>query len=96
MTTYVRLVNFTEKGLHEVKDTVKRAEAFKSLAKKHGATVKEMVWTHGPYDMVTIIDAPDDTTASALSLSDAKLGYKRVQTLRAFTAAEMEKILEKV
>ena len=96
MATYVRLVSFSDKGLHDIKDTVTRAEAFKSLAKKHGVTVKEIVWTHGPYDMVTIIDAPDETSASALSLSDAKLGYKRVQTLRAFTAAEMEKILEKV
>jgi uncharacterized protein with GYD domain len=96
MATYVRLVKFTDKGLHDIKDTVKRAEAFKSLAKKHGATVKEIVWTHGPYDMVTIIDAPDDISISALSLSDAKLGYKHAQTLRGFTAAEMEKILEKV
>ena len=95
MAIYVRLVNFTEKGFHEIKDTVKRAEAFKVLAGKHGVTVKDIIWTEGEYDMVTIIDAPDDTAASALALSEAKLGHKRVQTLRGFTAPEMRKILEK-
>ena len=96
MATYISLVNFTEKGIREISDTVKRADAFKKLAKKLGATVKELVWTQGMYDIVAIIDAPDDATASALSLSVAKLGNIRSQTLHAFTAAEMEKILEKV
>jgi len=96
MPIYVRLVNFTEKGLREIKDTVKRSEDFKDLAKKHGVTVKEIIWTDGGYDMVTIIDAPDDTAASALALSEAKLGHKRVQTLRGYTAAELEKILERI
>jgi len=96
MATYVSLVNFTEKGLHEVKDTVKRAEAFKALAKKLGANVKEIVWTQGAYDLVTIIDAPDAATASALMLSVSKLGNVRGQTLHGFTAAEMEKIIDKV
>ena len=95
MAIYVRLVNFTEKGLHEFQDTVKRAAAFKDLAEKHGVVVKDIFWTDGEYDMVTIIDAPNDAAASALALSEARLGHKRVQTLRGFTAAEMEKILEK-
>jgi uncharacterized protein with GYD domain len=96
MATYVSLVNFTEKGVREIADTVKRSDAFKKLAKKVGATVKELVWTQGKYDIVAIIEAPDDATASALFLSVARLGNIRSQTLRAFTAAEMEKVLEKV
>ena len=96
MATYVSLVNLTEKGAREINDTVKRADAFKTLAKKLGATVKELVWTQGKYDIVAIVEAPDDATASAVFLSAAKLGNIRSQTLRAFTAAEMEKILEKV
>ena len=96
MTTYVSLGNFTEKGLHDIKDTVKRSEAFRNLAKSVGATVKEIFWTHGAYDIVSIIEAPDDATASALALSVAKLGNIRAQTLRGFTAAEMEKILQKL
>jgi uncharacterized protein with GYD domain len=51
---------------------------------------------HGHYDAVSIIESPDDATATALAMSIAKLGNVRTQTLRAFSAAEMAKILEKV
>jgi uncharacterized protein with GYD domain len=65
-------------------------------AKEAGLTVKEIVWTQGPYDMITIVEGPDDTAISAMALSVAKLGNIRGQTLRAFTAAEMDKILAEV
>ena len=96
MPTYVTLANFTEKGLHDIKDTVKRGEAFKATAASHGAHVKEFLWTQGVYDMVCVIEAPDDTTMSALMLSALKLGNISGQTLRAFGPAEMDKILAKV
>jgi uncharacterized protein with GYD domain len=96
MPTYVTLSNFTEQGLRNIKDSPKRAEAFKNLAKEHGCTVKEILWTHGQYDVLAIVEAPDETAASSLALSIAKLGNVRGHTLRAFTAAEMAKILDKV
>ena len=96
MPTYVSLVSFTEQGVKNVKDTVKRSEAFKTSAKKHGCTVKELFWVHGLYDVVSIIESPDDAATTALAMGLAKLGYVRTQTLRAFSAAEMAKILEKV
>jgi uncharacterized protein with GYD domain len=82
--------------VHHVKDTVKRSEAYRKRAKKHGATVKEIIWTQGAQDIVTIIEAPDDETASAFILSADELGNVRSETLRGFTAGEMEKLLAKV
>jgi uncharacterized protein with GYD domain len=96
MPIYISLLSFTEKGLHDVKDTVKRSEAFKSMAKKHGVTVKEIYWTQGAHDVVTILEAADGAAVAGLALSSAKLGNVRGQTLRGFTASEMEKILAKV
>jgi uncharacterized protein with GYD domain len=96
MPTYVTLSNFTEQGMKNIKDTAKRAEAFKKAAKEAGITIKELLWTQGQYDVVTVLEAPDEMTANALALSVAKLGNIRGQTLRAFTAGEMEKILQKV
>ena len=96
MPIYVTLLRFTEKGIQHVKDTVKRSEAYRSRAKKHGATVKEIIWTQGAHDIVTIVEAPDDETASAFILSADELGNVRSETLRGFTAAEMEKLLAKV
>ncbi len=95
MPTFVTLANFTDQGIKNIKDTTKRAEAFKKAAKEAGITVKEIVWTHGPYDMITVVEGPDEITISAMALGVAKLGNIRGQTLRAFTADEMDKILAK-
>jgi uncharacterized protein with GYD domain len=89
-------MNFTHQGITNIKDTTKRADAFKSAAKKAGCTVRELYWTQGQYDVVTIMDAPDEASATALLMSIGKLGNVRTQTLRAFTAAELAPILDKV
>jgi uncharacterized protein with GYD domain len=96
MPIYVTLLRFTERGIHHVKDTIKRSEAYRNRAKKHGATVKEIIWTLGAHDIIAIVEAPDDETASAFILSADELGNVRSETLRGFTAGEMEKILAKV
>jgi uncharacterized protein with GYD domain len=96
MPTYVTLANFTQHGLHEIKATVTRVDAFKAAAKSAGAEVKEFFWTQGAYDMVCVIEAPDDVAMSVLMLNALKLGNVTGQTLRAFTAAEMGQILAKV
>jgi uncharacterized protein with GYD domain len=59
-------------------------------------TIKEVLWTQGQYDIVLISDGPDELAGSALALNTLKQGNVRGQTLRAFTAAEMAKILEQV
>ena len=41
-------------------------------------------------------DAPDEETLTAFTLSVGSLGNIRTQTMRAFSADEMNKILEKV
>lgn len=96
MPTFIVVANFTDKGVHEAKDTVSRADKFKAIAKNAGVTIKDMYWTIGPFDVVTICEAPDDETATALSLSIAARGHVRTQTLRAFNSAEITKVLGKM
>ncbi len=96
MTTFVVLAGFTDQGIRNVKETIGRAEAFKQMAKKSGVTVKDLYWTLGPYDVVAVCEAPDDASATALSLSVASRGNVRAQTLRAFTFDEMKTILGKM
>jgi len=50
----------------------------------------------GEYDQVCVFEAPDDETAASVLLAADLLGNIRTQTLRAFTASEMKKILAKV
>jgi uncharacterized protein with GYD domain len=96
MATYVTLYNFTDQGLKNIKDTVKRVEAAKKAAATIGATIKEFVWTQGQFDMIAITEVSDEVAASAFTLNTLKQGNVRAQTMRAFTAAEMAKILEHV
>jgi uncharacterized protein with GYD domain len=96
MATYIVLAHFSDQGIRGVKDSPKRADAFKALAKKAGANVKELYWTLGSYDIVAIVEAPDVETITAIGLSIGKLGNARTETLRAFSKAEMAAILNKV
>lgn len=96
MATYIVLANFTEHGIRSVKDTSRRADAFRALAETFGITVKDIYWTLGRYDIITTIEAPDEVSVTALGLSLGKSGNIRTETLRAFSQADMGAILEKV
>jgi uncharacterized protein with GYD domain len=96
MATYLVLGNFTDQGIRAVKDTTKRAEAFKGLAQKAGVKVKDLYWTLGQYDLVITLEAPDEEAVTALGLSAGSLGNVRTQTLRAFNSEEMGRILGKI
>jgi uncharacterized protein with GYD domain len=96
MVTYVVLATFTDQGVKNAKDSPKRAEAFKQMAKTFGVTVKDIFWTQGRYDIVTVVEAPDELSATALNLSLSALGNIRTESLRAFSAAEMTAIIAKM
>jgi uncharacterized protein with GYD domain len=96
MATYIVLESFTDQGMRAVKDTAKRGEAIRGMGKKMGVTVKDIYWTLGQYDVFTVLEAPDDAIATAFVLSIASAGNVRCQTLRAFSADEMGKILGKI
>lgn len=96
MATYVVLANFTDQGIRNVKDSPKRAQAVKDMAKKAKATIKEMYWTLGQYDLVAIVEAADDAAMTALGLSIGAQGNVRTQTLRAFDENEMKAIIGKM
>ncbi len=96
MATYVVLATFTNQGIKNAKDAPKRIEAFRQRAKTFGATVKDLFWTQGRYDIVVIIEAPDELSATALSLSEGALGNIRTETLRAFSGADIASIADKI
>ena len=96
MATYVVLVSFTDQGVRNVKQTTERAKAITTVGSKLGIKVKETYWTMGACDAVLIADAPNDEAMTTLALSLGSLGNVRTQTMRAYSADEMNKILAKV
>jgi uncharacterized protein with GYD domain len=96
MATFVTLVNLTEQGAKNFKATPDRGEKFKAIAQKAGVTVKEMYWTMGRYDVVMILEGPDDKTVAGVLAGLASLGNVKTQTMRGFSAAEMKEIFSKM
>lgn len=96
MGTYIALSSFTDQGIRSIKDTTKRADAVREVATKFGASMPQLYWTLGKYDLVAIIEAPDDESATAFALAIAGAGNIRMQTLRAFNKDEMNGILGKM
>ena len=96
MATYIALSSFTDQGIRNVKDSTKRADAVKDAAKKFGASMTQIYWTLGHYDLVAVIEAPDDKSATAFALAIGAAGNVRTETLRAFNREEMNGILAKM
>ena len=96
MPQYIVLANWTEQGIRQVKDTVQRGEQFKQLVQQAGGTVHGVFWTQGRYDITARIEVADDETMTAIALRLGMGGNVRTETLRAFTADEMQSILAKL
>jgi uncharacterized protein with GYD domain len=96
MPRYVVLVNWTEQGIRNVKQTLERTDSGGEIAEKHGLKLEQAYWTVGPYAMVTIFEAPDDEALSAHLLEIGSLGNVRTTTLRAYSEEEMSEILQRL
>jgi uncharacterized protein with GYD domain len=94
MPTYIWLVKWTDQGIRNVKETTKRAKSFREMAEKMKVKVREILWTMGRFDLVLLIDAPDDETVNRLALGLGMSGNAKTETLKAFSAQEMDQILK--
>jgi uncharacterized protein with GYD domain len=95
MPTYVSLVNWTEQGIKNFRDTVRRAEDARGLIETHGGQQRQMLWTLGEYDLVAVVDFPNDETATAVLLQIGAGGNVRTKTMRAFDAEQMSAIVQR-
>ena len=96
MSHYVILVNFTDRGIKNVKDSPKRAEAFRSAVEKKGGKVSNLYYTLGKHDIVAIVEAPNDEAIASVLYVTGSLGNVRTKTLKAFPMSEAAKIIEKL
>ena len=93
MPTYVSLVNWTDQGAKNAKDTVARLDRGVEAAGKYGVQPRRTYWTVGPYDMVFVAEAPDAESMSAYLLEVGTAGNIRTLTLRAYAREEMSGIV---
>jgi len=96
MANYVVLAHLTDQGIRAIKDTAKRAKAFRNAAKEMGANIKDIYWILGQYDVVLTLEAPDDETIASLMMKVGSLGNLKCQTARAFDETEIDALLSRL
>ncbi len=95
MPTYVVLYRFSDQGLKSIKDTVKRAKDIRRQNEQRGFKVVGTYWTQGAYDLIAVVESPDEAAMIVGLFNIAEAGNVHSETLRAFTDAEMEEILKR-
>jgi uncharacterized protein with GYD domain len=96
MPTYVNLFQWTDQGIRNFKDTLDRVTQAEEMMSSLGVSIKDVYWTIGPYDIVSVSEASDDESATAMLLALGSQGNVRSTTLRAFNREEMRRVIEKL
>jgi uncharacterized protein with GYD domain len=93
MSTYIVLIDWTELGVKNVRESPRRLDAAKKLLSEMGGNFKEFYLTMGEHDMVAVCEAPDDAIAARFALSLGSGGSVRTRTLKAFPEAAYREII---
>ncbi len=93
MPTYISLLRFTQQGIQNIKESPNRVEAARKAFEAVGGRLKDFYLVTGQYDMVGIIEAPDDETAARVALAIGSQGNTRTETMRAFNETEYRRII---
>ncbi len=96
MPTYVVLHKWTDEGRKTVKDTPQRIERARKSLESVGAELKAVYFTFGKYDVISIVEAPNDEANAKAQLTAESYGMIRTETLKAFTEADMYEILKEL
>jgi uncharacterized protein with GYD domain len=94
MSTYIAMLNWTQQGIKNVKESPTRLDSARSAFKRDGVTLKEMYMVTGRHDMIVVIDAPNDAALAKAMLAGASQGNFTSETCRAFTEEEFRTIVK--
>ena len=95
MARYVVLLDWTQQGVQNFKDTVDRYEAAQEAFQELGVSFQDVYWTLGEHDLASVVEAPDDESLAAALLRLGAQGNVRTHTMRAFTQDEMRGVIGK-
>jgi uncharacterized protein with GYD domain len=96
MPNYVILIDWTDQGIKNVKDTIRRAKSFEKMIEKAGGKSNGIYYTLGKHDLVAIVEAPSDEAIASILYSTGSFGNVHTETLRAFTTSEAASLIEKL
>ena len=92
MATYIMMMKFVNPGVDSIKGAKAGRAAGKRAAKALGITWKQQYLVMGEYDVITIVEAPNDEVVAKFALM-GMTGTLSIHTLRAFTESEADKLI---
>ena len=93
MAKYIALINWTELGVRQIKESPARADIAHALAAKLGGRMEHLYMTMGNYDLIAVLDLPDDDAMAQFALTAAASGHLGTTTLKAFDEARYRKVI---
>lgn len=90
---YILLINWTDQGIKNVRDSPSRLDGAKKMLESMGGSFKEFYLTMGEYDMVAVCEAPDDAVFARFVMTLAMGGSVRTKTLKAFRETAYRELL---
>jgi uncharacterized protein with GYD domain len=96
MPTYIIQSQWTDQGIRSVKESAQRLDLGKKKLKEMGGEIKAFYLTTGPYDMLAVVEVPNDAVLAAHLLWLGSQGNLRTQTVKAFTEEEFRGIVGKL
>lgn len=97
MPTYIGLLRYTPDGIKGLKERWSQGnprEQARQAAQALGCELKAAYMTMGRFDVVTIVEAPNDEAATKLALSAGMQGVFHTETLRAYDEAETDTLIQ--
>jgi uncharacterized protein with GYD domain len=93
LATYIMLMKFINPGVDSIKEASAGRAAGKKAAKALGITWKQQYLVLGEYDIITILEAPNDEVVAKFALT-GMTGTLSIHTMRAFTESEADKMIK--
>ncbi len=94
MPTYITLLNYTQQGVARVKDSPKRLEAGRKAFGKFGVEIRDTYLLMGRYDLLCVIEAPDDDSVAKALLTLGSQGNVKTETMRAWDEEGFRKVIK--
>jgi uncharacterized protein with GYD domain len=86
--TYILLSSLNPGGLETLRERPDRLREVNQEIEKMGGHIKDQYAVLGPFDFVTILEAPDAETVAKISIGMGARGTVRIQTLSAIPIDE--------
>jgi len=83
MGKYIMLSSLTEQGARTIKTKPGRIKEVNEEVEKMGGKILSQFAVLGPYDFITILEAPDNETVARISLEISSRGSVKITTLSA-------------